>query len=139
MTFPFKHFRKLDIQDNDSKLIVGTCSNITKLISGIIKQSRLGIDAKEQPSTEKDKIAEMEKHLKTVNNWCSYMFSQLMDKFEMNTNAAACEQNDLFSNTFSTNATMSNTDFTIKYLQMQNLQKLVHLFLFLHLVYFSLL
>jgi hypothetical protein len=109
-------------KQNDIKLIVNSCTNIIKLFSALIKQSRLRIiNSAEQPTN----LAEIE----NVNNWLTSLFSGLKSNQTNNQELELTNMNDLTkywhsfmtsNQTVSSASTASQVENTLKLLQLQS-------------------
>ncbi|RNA45198.1 telomere-associated RIF1 [Brachionus plicatilis] len=65
--FPFSHFKILDIQESDIKLVLSCCSNIAKQFSALVKQNRISVENSDGISP---------------NNWCSSLFQTLIQHYK---------------------------------------------------------
>lgn len=106
--YPFKHYKCIEIQDSDIKLIVNSCTSVAKSFSGLIKQNRIKMDNNNDISN--------------VNNWSMILISKmrfLNQEIQHSTNSNDNNDSLILESHFANSSTHLNDESTIKILQIQ--------------------
>ncbi len=77
LMFPFKHFDKMEFQENDIKFVLSSLSTICKSFTSLIKQGRVTLTEKLEKSAKSNEFS-------NVNSWCSRTFTNLKQRIESN-------------------------------------------------------
>ena len=119
--FPFRYYKILRIVDNDIKLIMNVCTNITKLFSALIKQYRIKLV---ENKTTQTPVTLNE--IQNINNWLTTLFTTLKaNQTEHHDMTSLHDLLDFWSqimqhNKTCTSATISQVENTLKLMQLQS-------------------